>query len=101
MPGMVVTVSVKPGQAVKAGDPLVSIEAMKMETQIRADRDGTVRAVHVQSGETDRRARSAARVRLTRPIRPTRRRPGRRAPPLATRRPARGVQSRQVATVQP
>jgi pyruvate carboxylase len=52
MPGMVVTVSVKAGQAVKAGDPLVSIEAMKMETQIRAERDGTVRAVHVRSGET-------------------------------------------------
>ena len=34
------------------GDPLVSIEAMKMETQIRAERDGTVRAVHVKPGET-------------------------------------------------
>jgi pyruvate carboxylase len=52
MPGMVVTVSVKPGQPVKAGDPLVSIEAMKMETQLRAERDGVVRAVHVKSGET-------------------------------------------------
>jgi pyruvate carboxylase len=52
MPGMVVTVAVKIGQVVKAGDPLVSIEAMKMESQIRAERDGTVRAVHVKSGET-------------------------------------------------
>ncbi|MFO1200426.1 MAG: pyruvate carboxylase, partial [Burkholderiaceae bacterium] len=52
MPGMVVTVSVRSGQAVKAGDPLVSIEAMKMETQIRADRDATVKAIHVRSGET-------------------------------------------------
>jgi pyruvate carboxylase len=52
MPGMVVTVAVKTGQKVKAGDPLVSIEAMKMESQIRADRDGTVRAVHVKSGDT-------------------------------------------------
>ena len=52
MPGMVVTVSVKPGQAVKAGDPLVSLEAMKMETQIRAERDGTIKAVHVRTGET-------------------------------------------------
>ncbi|ODS99576.1 MAG: pyruvate carboxylase [Lautropia sp. SCN 69-89] len=52
MPGMVVTVAVKAGQAVRAGDPLVSIEAMKMETQIRAERDGTVRAVHVRPGET-------------------------------------------------
>jgi pyruvate carboxylase len=52
MPGMIVTVAVKAGQAVRAGDPLVSIEAMKMETQIRAERDGTVCAVHVKPGET-------------------------------------------------
>ena len=52
MPGMIVTISVKPGQAVRAGDPLLSIEAMKMETQIRAEREGTVRAVHVRVGET-------------------------------------------------
>jgi pyruvate carboxylase len=52
MPGMIVTISVKSGQAVRAGDPLLSIEAMKMETQIRAERDGTVRTVHVRVGET-------------------------------------------------
>ena len=52
MPGMVVTVSVKAGQSVRAGDPLVSLEAMKMETQIRAERDGTIKAVHVRTGET-------------------------------------------------
>ncbi len=52
MPGMVVTVAVKPGQAVRSGDPLVSIEAMKMETQIRAERDAKVRAVHVKPGDT-------------------------------------------------
>ncbi len=52
MPGMVVTVAVRAGQNVKAGDPLVSIEAMKMESQIRAERDATVKAVHVKSGDT-------------------------------------------------
>jgi len=52
MPGMIVTVAVKPGQPVRAGDPLVSIEAMKMETQIRAERDGAVRAVYVRPGDT-------------------------------------------------
>jgi pyruvate carboxylase len=52
MPGMIVTVSVKPGQRVKAGEPLVSIEAMKMESLIRAERDGVVKHVHVKSGET-------------------------------------------------
>lgn len=51
MPGMIVTVAVKVGQAVKAGDPLVSIEAMKMESQIRAERDGSIRAIQVKSGD--------------------------------------------------
>ena len=52
MPGMIVTVAVKTGQSIRAGDPLVSIEAMKMESQIRAEHDGTVKAVHVKSGDT-------------------------------------------------
>jgi pyruvate carboxylase len=34
------------------GDPLVSIDAMKIETQNRAERDGTVRTVRIRSGET-------------------------------------------------
>ncbi len=50
MPGTVVTVSVKPGQKVQAGDPLVSIEAMKMETMLRAEIDGVVELVHVKPG---------------------------------------------------
>jgi pyruvate carboxylase len=52
MPGMIVTVAVKAGQPVKPGDPLVSIEAMKMETQIRAEREGVVKAVHARPGDT-------------------------------------------------
>ncbi|RCS59959.1 pyruvate carboxylase [Parvibium lacunae] len=51
MPGMVVTVAVKPGQKVAKGDPLVSIEAMKMETMIRAEQDGEIKAVHVKPGK--------------------------------------------------
>ncbi len=50
MPGSVVTVSVKAGQKVRRGDPLVSIEAMKMETVVRSDRDGTVAEVHAAPG---------------------------------------------------
>ncbi len=46
MPGAVVTVSVKAGQKVRRGDPLVSIEAMKMETVVRAERDATVAEVY-------------------------------------------------------
>ena len=51
MPGMVVTVAVKPGQKVARGAPLLSIEAMKMETMLTADFDGLVKAVHVRPGE--------------------------------------------------
>ena len=50
MPGMVVTVAVKAGQQVAKGDPLLSIEAMKMETMLRAERDATVGHIHVRPG---------------------------------------------------
>jgi pyruvate carboxylase len=50
MPGIVVTVAIKAGQPVLKGDPLVSIEAMKMETMLRAERDAVVKAVHVKPG---------------------------------------------------
>ncbi|HEY6898702.1 MAG TPA: pyruvate carboxylase [Rhodocyclaceae bacterium] len=51
MPGAVATVAVKPGQKVNKGSPLVSIEAMKMETAITADRDAVVLKVHVSPGD--------------------------------------------------
>jgi pyruvate carboxylase len=50
MPGVVSTLAVKPGQQVKAGDMLLSIEAMKMETALAADRDGTIAEVLVGAG---------------------------------------------------
>ncbi|GHE91728.1 pyruvate carboxylase [Aliiroseovarius zhejiangensis] len=50
MPGVVATVAVSPGQSVREGDLLLTIEAMKMETGIHAERDATVKAVHVQPG---------------------------------------------------
>ena len=49
--GTVVTLAVKAGKKVKKGDPLLSIEAMKMETMLTAERDATVHAVHVKPGE--------------------------------------------------
>ena len=52
MPGMVVTVAVKVGQLVKKGDALLSMEAMKMETVLTAERDATVQALHVRPGDT-------------------------------------------------
>jgi len=51
MPGMVATVAVKNGQTVSKGSPLLSIEAMKMETVIAAERDATVLKVHVAPGD--------------------------------------------------
>ena len=51
MPGSVVTVAVKPGQKVSKGNPLISVEAMKMETVIAADRDATVVKVLVAPGD--------------------------------------------------
>lgn len=50
MPGVVSTLAVKAGQAIKAGDVLLSIEAMKMETSIHAERDGTIAEVVVGAG---------------------------------------------------
>ncbi|MBJ6369963.1 pyruvate carboxylase [Sedimentitalea arenosa] len=50
MPGVVASVAVQPGAAVKQGDLLLTIEAMKMETGLHADHDATVKAVHVQPG---------------------------------------------------
>ncbi len=48
MPGVVATVAATQGQRVKEGDLLLTIEAMKMETGLHAERDATVKAVHVQ-----------------------------------------------------
>ncbi|MFV0408158.1 MAG: pyruvate carboxylase [Paracoccus sp. (in: a-proteobacteria)] len=51
MPGVVASVAVVPGQKIAAGDMLLTIEAMKMETAIHADREGRVKAVHVGPGQ--------------------------------------------------
>jgi pyruvate carboxylase len=50
MPGVVATIAVQAGQKVKDGDLLLTIEAMKMETGIHAERDATVKAVHITAG---------------------------------------------------
>ncbi len=52
LPGVVVKILVTPGQSVKRGDTLVVMEAMKMENNIMADRDATVKAVFVEVGRT-------------------------------------------------
>lgn len=51
MPGVVASVAVAQGQKVNPGDLLLTIEAMKMETGLHADREGVVQALHVRPGE--------------------------------------------------
>ncbi len=50
MPGKVVRILVKAGEAVRARQPLVVVEAMKMENELRAGRDGTIADIHAQEG---------------------------------------------------
>jgi pyruvate carboxylase subunit B len=52
MPGNIVDVMVSTGQKVKAGDPVLVIEAMKMENEIQASISGTVIALYVVKGDT-------------------------------------------------
>lgn len=52
MPGSIVEVLVKTEDQVKAGDPVLVTEAMKMETEIQAPIDGKVSAIHVEKGDS-------------------------------------------------
>ena len=52
MPGLVISIAVEPGQAVKAGETVAVVEAMKMQNSIRAERDGVVKAVGPKPGDS-------------------------------------------------
>ncbi len=52
MPGRVLSVAVSVGDSVSRGDLICVIEAMKMEQQIGANRDGVISAVHVSGGDS-------------------------------------------------
>ena len=52
MPGNILNVNIKVGDAVKKGQVLLILEAMKMENEIMAPKDGTVTSVNVQKGST-------------------------------------------------
>ena len=52
MPGLVVRLLVEPGQPVEPGTPLLTMEAMKMENELRAERRGVVERIEVEEGET-------------------------------------------------
>lgn len=51
MPGLIVKVLVKEGEKVSRGQPLLTIEAMKMENNINAPADGEIRSVSVKPGQ--------------------------------------------------
>ncbi len=52
MPGVVASLAVAAGRTVAAGDLLMTIEAMKMETALHAERDGAIAALHVAAGQS-------------------------------------------------
>jgi len=52
MPGKVVKLLVKPGDAVKAGDGVIVVEAMKMENELKAPAPGTIKEIRVAEGKT-------------------------------------------------
>lgn len=52
MPGKIVRVLVGPGESVRARQPVVVVEAMKMENELRAGRDGIVGEVHAREGSS-------------------------------------------------
>jgi propionyl-CoA carboxylase alpha chain len=52
MPGLVVSIAVTVGQEVKAGETLAVVEAMKMENVLRAERDGVVKAIFANKGDS-------------------------------------------------
>jgi biotin carboxyl carrier protein len=51
MPGQILAVLVRVGQRVRAGEPVVLLEAMKMEHTLRAPREGVVTAIRARAGE--------------------------------------------------
>jgi biotin carboxyl carrier protein len=51
MPGLIIEVSVKQGDTVKAGQGLLIVEAMKMQNEMNAPRDGIVKKILVQKGQ--------------------------------------------------
>jgi propionyl-CoA carboxylase alpha chain len=52
MPGLVVSIAVKEGQEVKAGETVAVVEAMKMENVLRAEIDGTVKKINAKQGDS-------------------------------------------------
>ncbi|MDR1135880.1 MAG: biotin/lipoyl-binding protein [Clostridiales Family XIII bacterium] len=52
MPGKIISVSVTPGQTIEDGEPLLILEAMKMENEIYSPTDGVIESVRVSKGDS-------------------------------------------------
>lgn len=52
IPGVILSVAVRKGSRVRSGEPLLVLEAMKMQNEVRSPSDGTVRALRVAPGDT-------------------------------------------------
>lgn len=52
MPGLIIDLRVAAGQTVRAGDPLLVLEAMKMENVIKAQGEGTVKQLKIKKGDS-------------------------------------------------
>jgi len=52
LPGVILDIHVKEGQNVKVGTKLITLEAMKMENNINADKDGVIKSVKVKQGDS-------------------------------------------------
>lgn len=50
LPGVIKSIAIRPGQQVSRGDPLLVIEAMKMDNVLRASREGIVETIHTAPG---------------------------------------------------
>ena len=62
MPGKILGVKANPGQAVKKGDVIVILEAMKMENEIVAPQDGTIASINVATGDSVEAGATLARL---------------------------------------
>jgi len=58
MPGTIISIKVKVGDAVKAGDVLLVLESMKIQNEITAPRDGTIKDILVTEGKYVKRRES-------------------------------------------
>lgn len=52
MPGLILEVKVQPGDVVKKNQPIMIVEAMKMENIIKAPADGTIKTIHIANGQS-------------------------------------------------